>query len=190
MVYTCIHWCVYRRSIMSKKLRCSVHVYTYRYTQRYVHTKKGAYRSCYNNQSVDNVRFAEQDHSISVLYSGNLFSFFFLDFWICFKGKLCVCYTVGFNNCRLNFCVCFKELETYLKKHLFCLCKESVSRKEKKNKVHSFNGIIGEKKNIFPMKCSFVRIWTVRCVVRNIGYHFTEEKEKQQTNWAELSQYN
>lgn len=27
--------------------------------------KKGAYRSCYNNQSVDNVRFVEQDHCVS-----------------------------------------------------------------------------------------------------------------------------
>lgn len=50
---------------MSKKLRCSfvrscIHIYIYMRIQ-----KKGAYRSCYNNQSVDNVRFVEQDHCFS-----------------------------------------------------------------------------------------------------------------------------
>lgn len=58
-IYICAVIDVCRRSIMSKKLRCS-----------YTHInmgmkKKGAYRSCYNNQSVDNVRFVEQDHCFS-----------------------------------------------------------------------------------------------------------------------------
>ncbi len=111
---------------------CCILYTTYTRTNMYFLTnkqkkKKGAYRSCYNNQSVDNVRLLEQDPRPKKDHTGHFnrkkkffllnLVFFSLVTKFCEENKLKICVLYGGYALALVMRECFINL---LISFLFC----------------------------------------------------------------------